>query len=101
MAASKHQRSTLKRHDHIWKGTADTSLEEEKHHERRLLPSMYLKRHHVGPENQQEPGFSVVESRRKAFPAIQALLPAIHFWDRGTLLLWRHPSKALGYQGQY
>lgn len=38
MAASKHQSSILKHHYHIWKGTEDTLLEEEKHHEKRLLP---------------------------------------------------------------
>lgn len=38
MAASKHQSSILEHHDHIWKGTEDTLLEEEKHHEKRLLP---------------------------------------------------------------
>lgn len=62
---------------------------------------MYLKGNHLGPENEQEPGFSLVESRRKAFPEIQALLPAIYFWDSGTPLFWRCASKALGCQGQY
>lgn len=67
---------------------------------------MYLKGHYLGPESQQKLCFSLVESRRKRFLAIQALLPAIFFFvERGvrwgqwpTVVPGAIPAKALGYQ---